>query len=248
MREQILVFASMFMLSLPAHAHVELIGENVKSAKEKDYPYLCQFEISGGDMDYICSGTLISPTEILTAAHCFGLEGKDANPRVYCGGRSMGRVTGIKLPEAKYWRNRETTFPEHDVAVVTLKKPTQQATLNYSHEQAEFFNQDGSLKEGVQCKIAGFGLDDYGHAGSLLIADPKDVYFHFQGNAIYMSPLTTYLMTSADHGDSGGALMCTDLLGVTKLVGITQSYSIDQTHQDDRERTQNLFAAPWINL
>jgi secreted trypsin-like serine protease len=51
-----------------------LIGSNVRSATEKEFPFIVAIVKSYSqnvmDDDYICAGTLISKKNILTSAHC----------------------------------------------------------------------------------------------------------------------------------------------------------------------------------
>ncbi len=242
-----LIVTLLILSPLVSLASTPIIGEHVQTAKERDYSYLCRIntsiETDDGEIESVCSGTLISPNRVVTAAHCFA-PGSEANLHVTCGNKYMGSITEVHKPFGRYWNNN-TDPREKDVAVITLKKPSPLDPIPYAEDPNAYFNADGSLINGVSCFIAGFGTDDRGNFGELLVAEPKDVNFTFMNHVIEMRAIEGYLKTSVDHGDSGGSLICTDLQGKNKLVGITSAYRYDRKQSN---RAANIFTAPWLNL
>ena len=244
----LLLLGGLLFLGRPhALARSELIGVDLKQINAQDFPYFCNILRTdgtwGGEDEEICSGTLISPTEIMTAAHCFG---RDTRPelKINCGGEWVGQVKSIQKPSRSYWLNADRARSDRDVAIIQLKNAQPQEPLHFSREITEFFQEDGALKTGVSCKIAGFGEDRFGRMGNLQIAEPKSVKFRVENGVILMESIVGYLKTSVDHGDSGGALFCTDSTRNTKLVGVIGAYRYDRK---EKWKTANVFATTWLN-
>jgi hypothetical protein len=90
--------------------------------------------------------------------------------------------------------------------------------------------------------MTGFGKDSEGSSGSLFIARPKEVEFVLDNQVIYMVPVSDWLKTSANPGDSGGPLLCQGAGMEETIVGITHAFRfLDEHHQ----RIDNLFSPAW---
>jgi hypothetical protein len=89
-----------------------------------------------GQPAFRCSGTLLSPTVLLTAGHCAGEPGEFSGMRVFTesdvdAGRAAGTnnypFAGPNAVEAVFWQAHplftEAQFFLHDVGVVVLQKP-----------------------------------------------------------------------------------------------------------------------------
>src|ERR671932_2069029 len=85
-----------------------------------------------GQPAFRCSGTLLSPTVLLTAGHCAGEPGEFSGMRVFTesdvqNGNNNYPFAGPNSVEAATWSAhplfREATFFLHDVGVVVLQKP-----------------------------------------------------------------------------------------------------------------------------
>ena len=232
----------------PAFSSLEMVGEHVVHAQENAYPYFCSISIDGNDEENICSGTLIDAQTVVSAGHCFA-DGS-ASVSVSCGGRSMGRVLQVDFPNKKTWVNSTRPRSFEDVAVIHLKKKQTNQTLMPSYSMSEYFDElTGNLKPAVKCKMAGFGVNDKGGSGLLMIVDLQDLKLQVSQNVISLfSTNSISLATSVDHGDSGGPLYCSFNQEVPKLVGIIGGYRMLSKWNSNRNRGSNFFATTWLNL
>src|SRR5262245_45804118 len=85
-----------------------------------------------GEPAFRCSGTLLSPTVLLTAGHCAGEPGEFSGMRVFTesdvdNGNNNYPFAGPNAVEAVFWAAHpfftEAQFFVHDVGVVVLKSP-----------------------------------------------------------------------------------------------------------------------------
>jgi hypothetical protein len=93
-----------------------------------------------GQPAFRCSGTLLSPTVLLTAGHCAGEPGEFSGMRVFTesnvqDGNNKFPFAGRNSVEAVTWSAhplfREATFFLHDVGVVVLRKPLNLSPSSY---------------------------------------------------------------------------------------------------------------------
>ena len=247
MRVSLFYISWLVFFSFKAQAGLQLIGGHVQASKEQDYSYLCKINNENGNSAWsdggnVCSGTLISPTQVITAAHCFGKENQSTwGVSISCGGKSVGYLKSIQLPPESAWIDEQHPVSNQDFAIITLEKPTVQNPLTVARLKEDYFT-DGLLKEGIRCQIAGFGYDDHYRLGGLNIATPEAVLFRLENNQIIMSSrVNAYLKTSVDEGDSGGALICTNQENQRALVGVTVAYRYEKKQKN---RVQNIFSIP----
>jgi hypothetical protein len=237
-----------------AFASQTIIGDQAVRSNVADYPSTCLLKITvsnwGDETVNGCSGTLISANQIATAGHCFGKDFSlnQSSIDITCGGIRQPRVSQVQLP--KFWvQNPETgvSVPRvpNDVAIVTLSKNSAQPFIATAKSKEAFFNDDDSLKTGISCYLAGFGVNPRGGTGELYTASLKTMVLAFTSGAISLTEKDQgFMKTSAEHGDSGGSLICEDELHAKSLVGITVSIQYDERH---RHLLLNYFAAPWLN-
>ncbi|MFJ5559928.1 S1 family peptidase [Streptomyces sp. NPDC093250] len=124
------------------------------------YPFMMQ--ITDASQDQFCGGTLVSPTKVVTAAHC--MVGETTSSVRVVGGRtylngSDGTVAGV----SKIWVHpdyRRVTRGD-DVAVLTLSTPMPYATAPYVSAS------DTSVyAAGTTARILGWGTTSSGGTSS----------------------------------------------------------------------------------
>jgi secreted trypsin-like serine protease len=99
-----------------------------------------------GEPAFRCSGTLISPTVVLTAGHCAGERGEFSGLRVFTesdveNGNNNYPFRGPNTIEARSWASHpqytNALFFVHDVGVVVLTKPVKLASHQYGQLPAQ---------------------------------------------------------------------------------------------------------------
>jgi trypsin len=97
---------------------------NGTPAEISDYPWQVALSISSPDGTFLCGGSIIAPTWLLTAAHCFGSSPRSATVRAKAGVANY-RTSGIWLDgERVFVHNRyNAQTQENDIALVRLPGP-----------------------------------------------------------------------------------------------------------------------------
>ncbi|WP_210415539.1 trypsin-like serine protease [Bdellovibrio sp. NC01] len=117
---------------------------------------------------YICTGTLIAPNIVLTAAHC--MPSKASNMKVVFANNvddmmsnreqdvlqaHVLQVTSFKANDKYNPNDEETEFNRNDIALVRFK-----GALPEGYKPATFLGGTNLLKRGMMVTVAGYGVDD----------------------------------------------------------------------------------------
>lgn len=115
----------------PAEAQRRVVGGN--AASTVDHPWIVALasrqQFGSGRSGQFCGGALVSPTKVVTAAHCFYDEAKGRVERpglkVIVGRDDMRGTSGREVPVRSVWIHPDYSFAANmnDVAVLTLAEP-----------------------------------------------------------------------------------------------------------------------------
>lgn len=247
MKKQIL---SMWMLAV-----IPIVGEGVVSLDSSDAPWMCKVTIAQGATETLCSGSLISDTQVLTAGHCFGKNfSSPSRVKVECDGEFVSYGKAVKLPKDSDWiynthSEADVPTPSRDFAVLTLSsnRYTKDIPLMKMLKDPALMMDGPAVRADAQCAIYGFGLNNSGGTGRLMKADLKNMLLSIQAGILVMKNIgLSFLHTSVDHGDSGGALVCKSPVDQELYeIGVNGSF-----HYVGRQSRKDyvLFAPTWLNL
>ena len=249
LRRILLIVSGLVLLAtnVPAFA----VTDGHLDGAEHPYVVLLLMEVNGSPA-FRCSGTLLSPTVLLTAGHCAGAPGEFSGMRVFTDSNvDAGRgVTnnypfgGLNSVEAVEWHAHPlyptASFVVHDVGVVLLQPPgvtglSEYGTLPTANMLDALANKRG--QQDVTFTAVGYGLQaSFPDAASWKTEAARTRYFAtprlLQINTGFTGDFS--LLLSNNHatggtcfGDSGGPNFVGSGKSETTIVAAVTSYGIN---------------------
>jgi trypsin len=217
----LVVFLLGVLALLPASASAITGGQ-----PDQGHPYVALLA-SGSEA---CSGTLLSPTVLLTAGHCFG----DGAPvRAYFGQAptpGVGFFTGTNHVDPQFAMGVAGGLPgfgTHDVAIVVFSTPIPASATNGQYGQLPASGLVDTLAMKTPVDLVGYGMNGFSTGGGQ--PQPVTLFRRFGAQTTLIASNDTlrdsFVKLHANKGgfcfgDSGGP----DLLGGTNTVLAVNSF------------------------
>jgi V8-like Glu-specific endopeptidase len=200
-------------------------------------------EIMAREARFMCTGTLIAPNLVLTAAHCLNSPKLNAQHvfRVFSGGDLRDpakRPRPVTGGEAHFDPAFDRKNPQggHDIGVLTLRTPMDIAPIPYMRQPL------GREIVGSKVRVVGFGQNHgFGASGS----EVK------RTNDVKVNALTEQFVevggwfNNVCRGDSGGPVLL-EIDGVETVIGVN-SYGTGSCHSTSAATRVDPYSANFID-
>ncbi len=226
-------------MALLTHSAFASVGNQVKKLDVKEFSAVCRLTITDNYGNYgICTATVVSSNQLLTAEHCFHHSDLDRLVVVAtCGNQELDSFISIQ----KFRKNAKDNSG-YDLAIIKTSEPIQ----NIAPISITKFPEMYILKP--TCRVLGFGKDEHGRTDDLrgfdLLNERLYLFKEAPQNIKMSSKLGPVLQNTVTEGDSGGPLLCrmTDN-SPWELLGVNSNY-----HQvkGSKEIIANYFAPAFL--
>ncbi len=200
-------------------------SEVVNGEETLEFPAVAALAVMYGSYeDTFCSGTLVSPTELITAAHCLdGMRQQMRNgavPYAVFGGNVIGGEVSFSSKIIEWGQHpgwRGSVQAGGDIAWVRIEQPNL-----FADPMPLYAGQANELVKGEKFDYVGYGVTGDGRSDSGVKRTAALTYQGTQGTYLVSADSTKNVC----QGDSGGAALRREDDGVWSLVGVN-SYVFD---------------------